>query len=577
MGSILEWEENIFLGLKALYKRVFVHPEKQKSIRVRACLEPIRQELFVLANLFAGSPVKILTTPKSILCSETRLFLPDFMDVADSTAINYELYRFKTISAGIVIQRLHQTKGSQAFSAQECVRDAVTQYPGLADLWNRLETQLASSGEDLWKLLGEPVRLNNLEEPELLGNLKDLALKPQELTEMVTEIQGKGQIDVQPIEDNGDQPVEAEMPIHTFEKAEALEEYNGNSRKTDDDDELKDHEEALNDIDMRHVLRSAERPKSIYKADMLMPDLALECEDSFQGKGYPYPEWNYKKRSFRENWCYVQPKTQKDGSLDWVNQVEVKHRKVIRDIKRRMAALTTQELMVKRQYQGPEFDIDAVVGSYLDSRVGAPPDEKIYCQKKKTLHDVSVLILLDQSYSTDSWVNNERVLNVICETIFCVGEALDETIEGFAIAGFSSNTRRQCEFNLIKGFQEPWVHSRKRLGCIDPRGYTRIGPALRHAHKILEKQTTERRMIYLMTDGRPCDYDQYEGEYGVQDVCKAVESAERSGILTHAFTIDHSAREHFPKMFRTHYFEIVSDSASMARGICNSFMRMRLR
>jgi hypothetical protein len=42
-----------------------------------------------------------------------------------------------------------------------------------------------------------------------------------------------------------DQPIESEMPIHTFEKAETLEEYSGLNRKNDDEDELEEHAEAL--------------------------------------------------------------------------------------------------------------------------------------------------------------------------------------------------------------------------------------------------------------------------------------------------------------------------------------------
>ncbi len=31
-------------------------------------------------------------------------------------------------------------------------------------------------------------------------------------------------------------------------------------------------------------------------------------------------------------------------------------------------------------------------------------------------------------------------------------------------------------------------------------------------------ENAERKMIILFTDDRPCDYDRYEGTYGVKDI-----------------------------------------------------------
>ena len=54
-----------------------------------------------------------------------------------------------------------------------------------------------------------------------------------------------------------------------------------------------------------------------------------------------------------------------------------------------------------------------------------------------------------------------------------------------------------------------------------PKGFTRIGPALRHGCHRLEELSVKKRMILLVTDAKPTDYDHYEGEYGIQDVRQA--------------------------------------------------------
>jgi nitric oxide reductase NorD protein len=144
------------------------------------------------------------------------------------------------------------------------------------------------------------------------------------------------------------------------------------------------------------------------------------------------------------------------------------------------------------------------------------------------------------------------------------------------VAGFSSNTRRQCEFHLIKDFHESWTGTRARLGALESRGYTRIGPALRHAHERLAREAGERKIVFLLTDGRPCDYDRYEGEYGIRDVRKAIETGARHGILTHAFAIEKRAREQFPRMFKRHHYDVVPSPRALAASLCGAFARLRL-
>ena len=123
-------------------------------------------------------------------------------------------------------------------------------------------------------------------------------------------------------------------------------------------------------------------------------------------------------------------------------------------------------------------------------RSGHSPDELLYIDRKKDLHDVSAVLLLDLSFSTDAWVRDVRVLDAIMETVYCVGEVIDGAIEGFAVAPFSSHTRRSCRFELLKDFQDPWEKARLRFGGLQPQGYTRIGPALRHAPTVTPSAPT---------------------------------------------------------------------------------------
>jgi nitric oxide reductase NorD protein len=120
-------------------------------------------------------------------------------------------------------------------------------------------------------------------------------------------------------------------------------------------------------------------------------------------------------------------------------------------------------------------------------------------------------MLLDLSDSTDAWVQDARVLDSMVEAVYCVSEVIEDYIESIAVAGFSSNTRRSCRFEMLKDFHEPWGKAKQHFGALQPEGYTRIGPALRHAQELMINEKASRKIIILVTDGRPCDYDRCEG------------------------------------------------------------------
>lgn len=305
-----------------------------------------------------------------------------------------------------------------------------------------------------------------------------------------------------------------------------------------------------------------------------MDGLALEVGDDGPCGGIPYPEWNHARHSYRQDWCFVRERTVAEAGTEWIGAVEIRHRRLLHQLRCQFATLTSDWFRVRRQPVGSEFDVDAVVDSEVERRTGHTPSEAVYLDRRRDLHDIAALILLDESYSTDAWIDNRRVLDIICETVFCVGNVLEDYIERFALATFTSHTRRSCEFNVVKDFKEPWRTASGRLGALEPRGYTRIGPALRHAQERLAEEKASRKIIILLTDGRPCDYDRYEGTYGIKDVKKALEVGRLNGIQTHAFAIEKQAAEYFPQMFTQHHYDILRTPDRLAQTMSKLFARL---
>ncbi len=563
---MFEWEEGAFMGVKSLYERMVTRPRERRASAVRVFLAPNRQRLFLLAHLMAERSISVFETEENALCDDERVFLPPQVSFGPSVDANREFLDLKAMIGGVAIR-----KGWK---------------PGpLPSDWRSQVPELACRLDDVQNVFGECsllLKLGNIrprsgtsDDARADGSDQEAA-EPFEENEdaPVTEIEGKGQLDVEVELDTGDDGPGGDMPIHTFEKTETLEEHTGLSRKSDDEDELEEHEEALKEVAMNRVFRSRDRPRSIYRADALFQVGFFESND-VEAKGIPYPEWDYRKKDYRPDWCRVRESNVVESDCEWASQAERKYRALIRELKKKVACLATVSLRAKRQTVGSEFDVDALVDWEIDLRTGKVPDDRLYIDRRKRLHDVAALVLVDRSFSTDGYLDGRRILDIIRDTLLCVGEAIDDFVDTFAVAAFSSNTRQQCAFDWVKRFDEDWSSSRGRLGSIHANGYTRIGPALRHAQESLVDRPEERKVVALITDGRPCDYDRYEGEYGVRDVKKAIDTGKRNGIATHAFAVEDRAKEYFPAMFARDCFSIVPRPRALTESLTDLFLKIR--
>jgi len=183
---------------------------------------------------------------------------------------------------------------------------------------------------------------------------------------------------------------------------------------------------------------------------------------------------------------------------------------------------------------------------------------RVYFQARDAARDLAVAILVDLSLSTDSWLDNRRVLDVEKEALTSLGYGLQACGDANAIYGFTSRKRAMVLVTTIKSFDEtmgPQVV--QRIGALKPGYYTRIGTAVRHVSSLLEKRQNRYRLLLLLTDGKPNDLDHYEGRYGVEDTRKAVSEATRKGQSVFAVTVERNATEYLPHMFGRGRFAIV--------------------
>ena len=229
---------------------------------------------------------------------------------------------------------------------------------------------------------------------------------------------------------------------------------------------------------------------------------------------------------------------------------------------------------VRRLDKGDEFDIDELINFQTEIASGHTPSDKIYLSKRKLKKDFSFLFLLDISLSSDSYAKNNRILDVEKQVVLLFGEALHEHDVEFEVDGFYSKTRNNCSYIHFKSFDENWKTAQAKLAAAEPQGYTRIGPALRHAGALLQKRSARKKWVILLSDGMPNDYDKYGGQYGVSDIRRSLYELHQQHIQTFAFAIEEQAKYYLPQMFGNDHYDIVANPNEMLQSMTKLYRRI---
>ncbi len=365
-------------------------------------------------------------------------------------------------------------------------------------------------------------------------------------------------------------PLQDNPLVHSFEKVHTAEEYQGGMKHLDGDDEMDAHADAIDELDLREVVRSLERAQSLLRVDVMLEGSGEVADQDSEGT--PYPEWDRKRGQYRDAWCRVRAgrPPARMARADAEAAIRARVRRLQREheaVRAELERLDASRRWKNRQLDGAEIDLDALVDWHACLAAGTTVPARLYRDRRPSHPSLSVMLLLDGSLSTDGWVDDVRVLDLEIDAAVTLGEALSAVRVELSMAAFHSQTRLDCRFEILKTFTEEWTDARHRLADLQPRGYTRIGPALRHATELLSRTDARRRLVVVLTDGKPNDYDRYEGRHGIADVRRAVLDAEARGVHIHAFAIDHDARFHLPQMFGRGRFHLLRQPRSLPRAL----------
>ena len=346
--------------------------------------------------------------------------------------------------------------------------------------------------------------------------------------------------------------------LNRFEKILSMAEMVAVDRPSDDSDD--NDAKAADELDEMTLGERKGKPASRFRFDLDLPPEALdrtpltaECT---------YPEWDYRTGVYLPDHCRVLASPA--ASLGESQQLEPETLNLIRRVRRQFEVLRPRHETLRAQLDGAELDLDAIVRARTDLAAGGQGSDRIHLMSRPQVHDLAVTILVDVSLSTDSWIDNRRVLDVEKEALLVFAHGLSACGDSHSILTFTSRRRSWVRVETVKAFGEamgPLIE--QRIAALKPGYYTRIGAAIRHGAAEIQKQPNRKKLLLVLTDGKPNDVDHYEGRFALEDSRRAIVDARRAGVSVFGVTVDRDAQSYVPAMFGQNGYALVGHIARL--------------
>ncbi len=587
---MIEFEPDAYIFTK--FANYFKRRKKVKEANLvhAVNLEDIKSRLTVFARAITGKSIDIYVAEREGGYKNNNFFLPKTIVFFPTTEENISFYLFRVLYLSIqknqnlnwFDETEHNLEESQekAFASTEKILPTLfEQFPITEKSHQQFykfftENPQKKKEVDYSFLYGKWMR--NTKEDDLKDTLKNFTDKVKTATEEPKTILKASAVEEIISVQIDQKQLEDAVLQHQFEKVETAEEFGGNFRDMDGEDELDEHENALEDLNMKYTVRVDDTAHSVYQADFVENTTVSESAQR-DDKGYHvlYDEWDYAKRNYKENFCKVYPKSILKSDVPYYKKTLADNRSTLAGLRKMLTNVNNKYQQQRRQTQGEEFDIDAITDLFVDVHSGHTPSEKIYLSKRKKEKDLSILMLLDVSLSSDGYAANNRVIDVEKQVSILFGEILDEFNVDFSIDCFYSKTRNHSSYITIKDFDEDWQKAKFKVGAVEPSGYTRIGAALRHSGALLDKRSTKNKWVILISDGKPNDYDKYEGKYGVSDVKQALRELNERQINSYALAIEANAKYYFPQMFGQNHYQILTTPVELLQSLVKLYEKIK--
>ena len=278
---------------------------------------------------------------------------------------------------------------------------------------------------------------------------------------------------------------------------------------------------------------------------------------------FHYHEWDYQIQLHRPDWATVYERRATKGNPEDIDAILLEHKPIAHRIRQIIDLLSPAGVQRKRGLEdGDEVDLNAAIDAMIAIRMGDQPSPRITMRNVLNTRDLSVVVLLDLSESTNEMVgdSDKTILQLTREAATLVSTAIEGIGDPFALHGFASDGRHDVQYFRFKDFNQHFDdEARSRLAGMKGGLSTRMGAALRHAGTHLHKQQEKRKLILLVTDGEPADIDETDPQHLRFDTKKAVEELYSTGVLTYCLTLDPQADSYVKRIFGENNYTVIEN------------------
>jgi len=278
---------------------------------------------------------------------------------------------------------------------------------------------------------------------------------------------------------------------------------------------------------------------------------------------FHYHEWDYHVQLHRPDWVTVFERRQARGDPDSIDAIMTEHKPLASRIRQIIDALTPTGVIRERNLEdGDEIDLDAAIRAMIDIRMGLQPDPRITRRNVIKSRDLSVLLLLDLSESTNELVegSEQTVLELTRQASALLSWAIDGIGDPFAIHGFASDGRHDVQYYRFKDFDQRFdAETKARMAGMQGGLSTRMGAAIRHGGQHLLSQPEQKKLLLLVTDGEPADIDERDPQYLRYDSRQAVEELASRGVTTYCLTLDPNADDYVRRIFGANRYTVLDN------------------
>lgn len=567
----MSWDENIFKLLFERYQKLR-NKESITGNTQKVVLTYLISRLEIMASALAEMTIQIYPTRNEL--GQTRnksIVLPGELNFFKDATLNESLYICRTGFSSLVIREWHKNVNSKIFNQQNWIqyttKIALQEFPGLMSSLAHLDQAAEKlDKKELWSLLSRGtfplIEIDSQHSDDEAITLDSLrSLKNEAKVENLKPSLAKSRT----LDTHDPNPA-----VHVFEKALTAEDYQGGKRNIDSDEDSSDMTAALSELNMDQVVRATGETGSTYNGGLFLDESHIQKSNANPKNNeknlFYYPEWSKRKLQFIQNWCTVFEEKLHTEILS-NSQINPLITKEANRLRRKLEALVNKPVWIRNQQEGSEFDMESLVRFKADVKSGFASINNLYINRHKTEQDIALLVLADTSLSTDAWVANKRVLETIQQSLTILSETFHDLPYQVALAAFYSNTRNHCTYLRIKDFQEKWNYTPGQIAALKPQGYTRIGPAVRHATHTLENIKARKKILLVISDSKPTDYDAYEGAHGEADVHHAILEARTKCITVKGLAVAAPRSGHVKRIYGKNGFESFTDASGLSERI----------